>query len=94
MTEFYHKFYINGEWVEPAGRDRLDVINPSNEEAFASISIGTAEDVNAAAAAARVAFPGWSVSSVDERVAVLENILAGITIANVFQETYDRHLTK
>ena len=75
MTEFYNKFYINGEWVEPAGRDRLDVINPSTEEVFASISMGTAEDVNTAATAARVAFPGWSISSVDERVAVLEKRL-------------------
>ncbi len=78
MTEHYHNFYINGEWVEPADRARLDVINPANEEAFASISMGTAEDVNAAAMAARAAFPAWSQSSVEERVAVIENILAGM----------------
>lgn len=78
MTAKYHKFYINGEWIEPDGRSHLDVINPSNEEAFASIAMGTAEDVDTAAMAARAAFPAWSQSSVDERVAVIEKILAGM----------------
>lgn len=78
MTAKYHKFFINGEWVEPADRAHLDVINPANEEAFASIAMGNAEDVNNAAMAARAAFPAWSNSSVDERVAVIENILAGM----------------
>ncbi len=53
MTTAYNKFYINGEWVEPAGRETIDVINPATEEAFATISMGTAEDVDAAAKAAR-----------------------------------------
>lgn len=78
MTAKYHKFYINGEWIEPDGRSHLDVINPSNEEAFASIAMGTAKDVDTAAMAARAAFPAWSQSSVDERVAVIEKILAGM----------------
>lgn len=78
MTTAYNKFYINGEWVEPAGRETIDVINPATEEAFATISMGTAEDVDAAAKAARAAFPAWSQSSVEERIAVLKKIMAGI----------------
>ncbi len=78
MTTAYNKFYINGEWVEPAGRQHLDVINPATEEAFATISLGTAEDVDAAAQAARAAFPAWSQSSVEERKAVITKIIAGI----------------
>ena len=78
MTTAYNKFYINGEWVEPAGHETIDVINPATEEAFATISMGTAEDVDAAAKAARAAFPAWSQSSVEERVAVLKKIMAGI----------------
>jgi len=78
MTTAYNKFYINGEWVEPAGRETIDVINPATEEAFATISMGTAEDVDAAAMAARSAFTAWSQSSVEERVAVLKKIMAGI----------------
>jgi aldehyde dehydrogenase (NAD+) len=78
MTTAYNKFYINGEWVEPAGRETIDVINPATEEAFATISMGTAEDVDAAAKAARAAFPAWSQSSVKERKTVLQKIMAGI----------------
>ena len=78
MTTAYNKFYINGEWVEPAGRETIDVINPATEEAFATISMGTAEDVDAAAKAARAAFPAWSQSSVEERKTALQKILAGI----------------
>ena len=78
MTTAYNKFYINGEWVGPAGRETIDVINPATEEAFATISMGAAEDVDAAAKAARAAFPAWSQSSVEERKTVLQKIMAGI----------------
>ena len=78
MTRSYNKFYINGEWVEPAGRETIDVINPATEEAFATISMGTAKDVDAAAKAARAAFPAWSQSSVEDRKTVLQKIMAGI----------------
>ena len=40
------KFYINGEWVDPATPKTLDVINPTTEEAFATISMGSAADVD------------------------------------------------
>ena len=78
MSKDYLSFYINGEWVKPAGRKPLDVINPATEKAFTSISLGTADDVDAAARAARAAFPAWSQTSRDERLALLDKILAGI----------------
>lgn len=78
MTTAYNKFFIAGEWVEPRGRDVLAVINPASEEAFATISMGTADDVDAAATAARAAFPAWSCSTIDERKAVIEKIIAGL----------------
>ena len=78
MTAAYNKFYINGEWMLPADKSILDVINSATEEAFATISMGTAEDVDAAASAARAAFPEWSQSTVDERKAVIGKILAGM----------------
>jgi len=74
----YNNFYINGEWVSPGSRDSLEVINPATEQAFATISLGTAEDVDAAAKAARAAFPAWSQSSIEERLAVIEKIVGGI----------------
>ena len=40
MSAAYNKFFINGKWIEPAGRSTLDVINPATEKAFATISLG------------------------------------------------------
>jgi aldehyde dehydrogenase (NAD+) len=78
MTKAYNKFYINGKWIQPTDRDTLDVVNPATEEAFATISLGTANDVHAAALAARAAFPAWSESTVEERLTVINKIVAGM----------------
>lgn len=78
MTKAYNKFFINGEWLEPSNRSIFEVINPATEEAFATISMGTADDVDAAAQAARAAFPAWSQSTIEERKAVISNIIAGM----------------
>ena len=78
MLKAYNQFFIDGSWRDSAGRELLEVVNPATERAFATISLGTADDVDAAAKAARAAFAGWSASSVEERVAVIRNIIAGI----------------
>ena len=39
-------FYINGEWVQPTTPNDLEVINPSNEENCAVISLGDKADVD------------------------------------------------
>lgn len=69
-------FYIDGKWVAPAKPRTHDVINPANEEPCGRISLGSAEDVNKAVAAARKAFAAWSQTSVDERKAALDRIIA------------------
>ena len=33
-------FYINGKWIEPKNPKNIDVIDPSNEEVCAVISLG------------------------------------------------------
>ena len=71
------QFYVDGGWRAPAGAGTLDVIDPSTEAPFARIAAGGAADVDAAVAAARRAFDGWSASTLDERVALLERIDAG-----------------
>ena len=72
----YRKFYIDGQWVAPAQPAELQVINPATDEPAGVISLGSAADVDAAVAAARRAFQGWSASSREERIAVLEKIIA------------------
>ncbi|WP_176598642.1 MULTISPECIES: aldehyde dehydrogenase family protein [Sphingobium] len=71
----YLKFYIDGAWVDPAEPRKLDVINPATEEPVASISIGSAADVDRAAVAARRAFGVFSQSSIESRVALLGRIV-------------------
>lgn len=71
------QFYINGEWVDPMVPRPLDVIDPSTEEAYAKISLGTAADVDKAVAAARQAFETFSQTSRQERIDLLKRILVG-----------------
>ncbi|QBF33323.1 aldehyde dehydrogenase family protein [Thalassococcus sp. S3] len=70
------KFYINGAWTAPSDPAPLDVIDPSTGAACATISLGNARDVDKAVAAARSAFPSWSSTSKEERLAALERLLA------------------
>jgi len=69
------QFYINGQWVDPVKPATLDVINPSNEEVIGRISVGSAEDVDRAAKAARAAFPAFSTTTKEERLALLQKIV-------------------
>ncbi|MEM7075092.1 MAG: aldehyde dehydrogenase family protein [Pseudomonadota bacterium] len=71
----YKKFYINGAWVDPIDGSEFDVIHPGNEEAIATIAMGTAADVDVAVAAAKQAFETWQFSTVDDRVALLERMI-------------------
>ena len=70
------KFYINGEWVEPSTSDTLDVINPATEQAIGPIAMGGLVDVDRAVEAAVTAFESFSQSSKEDRVALLERIIA------------------
>ena len=65
-------FYINGEWVQPTTPNDLEVINPSNEENCAVISLGDKADVDKAVSAARSAYQSWSITPKEERISVLK----------------------
>lgn len=80
---YQRQFYIAGQWVEPKGKDGIEVINPATEEVIATIALGNHEDVDLAVAAARAAFESYSQTSRDERIALLEKIIA------VFQKRED-----
>ena len=68
-------FYINGKWVSPSKSNDFKVINPSNEDAFAVISLGNAEDTNSAVESAKKAFVKWKETSKEERIDLLEKLL-------------------
>ena len=69
------KFYIDGQWVDPAEPNTLDVVNPATEECIGRISLGSEADVDRAVAAAVRAFPAYSGSPRAERMALLKRIL-------------------
>lgn len=68
-------FYIDGKWTAPATPRELEVINPADEQPYAVISLGSEADVDKAVAAARRAFPAWSATSLEERIALVERLL-------------------
>jgi aldehyde dehydrogenase (NAD+) len=70
------KFYIDGAWVEPSDPKPFDVINPANEQVIGQIMMGNKDDVNKAVAAAKRAFPSFSQTSVQERLELLDAIIA------------------
>jgi aldehyde dehydrogenase (NAD+) len=69
------KFYIDGKWVNPTEVHDFIVINPASEEAIATISLGSAADVDRAVAAARRAFETYSETSPVERLALLRRVI-------------------
>lgn len=71
------QFYIDGAWVEPAVPRPHQVINPANDAPIATISLGGPDDVARAVAAAKRAFPAFAATTREERIALLERIIAG-----------------
>jgi len=69
------EFYINGQWVPPGESNDHAVIDPSNEEPCAVISLGGPSDADAAVTAAKGAFQSWAATSKDERTALVAGIL-------------------
>jgi aldehyde dehydrogenase (NAD+) len=72
----YLKFYIDGQWVDPVELKTLDVENPATEEVVGKIALGGAADVDKAVKAARRAFETFSRTSREERIDLLQRILA------------------
>jgi aldehyde dehydrogenase (NAD+) len=52
--------FIGGRWVKASNGEAFDVINPSTTASLARVTQAGPEDVDAAVAAARQAFPTWS----------------------------------
>ena len=72
----YLKFYIDGQWVDPVRPNPFDVENPATEQVSGKISLGSAADVDVAVNAARRAFSSWSQTTREQRLDLLQAILA------------------
>jgi betaine-aldehyde dehydrogenase len=72
------KFFINGQWVAPASKETIDVHNAGTGEVMGKVPAGGEKDIDAAVAAARAAFEGWSATPAAERAGYLQKISDGL----------------
>ncbi|MEM5275009.1 aldehyde dehydrogenase family protein [Cupriavidus taiwanensis] len=66
--------YIKGEFVTPHGQEWFDLHNPSTEEIIGQVRLGDEKDAQRAIAAAQAAFPAWSRTTREERIAALRRM--------------------
>jgi 1-pyrroline dehydrogenase len=66
-----HKNYIGGEWVDSAGGETMEVLNPATGETIAEVPASTEEDANRAVEAAKAALPEWLDSTPRDRAEML-----------------------
>ncbi len=69
--------YIGGRLLEAAGDEACAVLNPATGQTVATAVLAGPAEVDAAVAAARAAFPGWSGATPAQRSAALHR-LAGL----------------
>ncbi|QDK36364.1 aldehyde dehydrogenase family protein [Bdellovibrio sp. NC01] len=68
------QIYINGKFVKPHGTEVMDLISPINKEVIGRVTLGNAQDVEDAVAAAKAAYKKYSKSSLQERADYLERL--------------------
>jgi aldehyde dehydrogenase (NAD+) len=74
----YENGYVGGKWTPSTGTHRIPVENPATEQVFAEVPDATAEDVDAAVAAARHAFPAWAATDRATRAGYLAALRDGL----------------
>lgn len=72
----FDKCYINGAWVTPLAATPFEIINPATEQPIATLVLAGTQDVDRAVLAARQAFVSFSQTSKEERVELLQRIIA------------------
>lgn len=65
------QLYIGGAWITSVSGKAIEVVNPATEEIIDRVPAGAPDDVEAAVAAARKAFPSWSQTAPAERAKLL-----------------------
>jgi len=70
------RFYVGGDWVEPAKPEIFNVISPSSEAVVGEVPVATSADMDRAVEAARVAFEDgpWPRMSPHERSELLQRV--------------------
>ena len=65
------KYCVGGEWLESKTEKWMDVTDSSTGEVIAQVPCCTADEVEAAIAAADAAFPEWSATSLSKRTQMM-----------------------
>ncbi|WP_407303851.1 CoA-acylating methylmalonate-semialdehyde dehydrogenase [Acinetobacter sp.] len=65
------KLLINGEFVESKTSHWQDIVNPATQEVLGQVPFATAEEVNAAIAAAQNAFASWRHTPIQARMRIM-----------------------
>jgi aldehyde dehydrogenase (NAD+) len=68
------KHYIDGAFVECHGRELMDIINPTNGEVIAHVTLADEEDARRAIAAAKQLFLSFGRTTKEERSEILRNL--------------------
>jgi len=72
------KLFIGGRWVAPSGKQMIEVHNAGTGEVMGRVPAGNANDVDAAAAAARGALEAWNATPRERRAEFLEKTSEGL----------------
>ena len=73
-----NQFYINGNFVDPIGQEKIDLINPATEEKVGHVVTGVEQDVDAAVSAAKSAFNEASLLTLEQKKVILQEIIDGM----------------
>lgn len=68
---FRQQCYINGNWVDAASGETIDVTNPATGEVLGTIPKMGAQETKDAIAAANAAWPAWRAKTAKERAGIL-----------------------
>ena len=88
MSDRLLKSYIDGAWTLPkTSIETFESINPATEEVAAKIAMCGPDDVDLAVAAAQRAFASYGYTTLDERIALVEQLIG------VFEQRYAEMVT-
>ena len=79
------RIYIGGEFVQPHGTELFDLHNPTTGKVIGRVKLGDEEDARRAIAAAKRAFPSFSRTSKEDRLAMLRKLSGCATFGAVRQ---------
>lgn len=73
------KNFIGGEWVAARSGEVFETVNPATEVVIATVAKSGVEDVNAAVAAAKEAYPKWRLTPAPRRGEILFRVAQILT---------------